>query len=274
MQAFLEACYEPDNWPLRSPPDIVANVGTIVKQVKIRVNSKDLKNVPTPQQASSSSTMAGGVDHFMGIGCKLMSMLMDQAKALDALKSQQVNNDQNGLQLARSSSHQSLESPESNPSTIDLLNRKVLPVESKEPLPLPAPSAEHETEGTPEEIAEDKANDQKSLEDYEMEAHDMLTKRQARAIDAVMKRPASKAASQKATHVPKKKKSSSKDDDMPSKKLSPEFKKGIYGCLRCRGNVKGCSTCWEPSFQGQRFSSRSEWSSFVQKKSLKAKKSK
>lgn len=246
MQAFLEACYEPDNWPLRSPPDIVANVGTIVKQVKIRVNSKDLKNVPTPQQASSSSTMAGGVDHFMGIGCKLMSMLMDQAKALDALKSQQVNNDQNGLQLARSSSHQSLESPESNPSTIDLLNRKVLPVESKEPLPLPAPSAEHETEGTPEEIAEDKANDQKSLEDYEMEAHDTLTKRQARAIDAVMKRPASKAASQKATHVPKKKKSSSKDDDMPSKKLSPEFKKGIYGRLRCRGNVKGCSPACRP----------------------------
>ena len=43
----------------------------------------------------------------------------------------------------------------------------------------------------------------------------------------------------------------------------------VFGCLRCRGNVKGCATCWNPSFAGQRFSSRQEWQDFQRKKTGK-----
>lgn len=46
---------------------------------------------------------------------------------------------------------------------------------------------------------------------------------------------------------------------------------GNYGCLRCRGNVNGCDTCWNPLFQGQRFSSRQEWKAFVKANKCKNK---
>ena len=32
--------------------------------------------------------------------------------------------------------------------------------------------------------------------------------------------------------------------------------KGPFGCIRCRGNVKGCEKCIQPDFAGFRFSSR------------------
>lgn len=35
--------------------------------------------------------------------------------------------------------------------------------------------------------------------------------------------------------------------------------KGPFGCLRCRGNVKGCDQCIQPSYAGLRFSSRASW---------------
>ena len=40
--------------------------------------------------------------------------------------------------------------------------------------------------------------------------------------------------------------------------------KGPFGCLRCRGNIKGCSQCLQPSYNGLRFSSRQQWCQWEQ----------
>ena len=53
------------------------------------------------------------------------------------------------------------------------------------------------------------------------------------------------------------------------KTVKTVVKDKVFGCLRCRGNVKGCATCWNPSFAGQRFSSRQEWQDFQRKKTGK-----
>ena len=43
----------------------------------------------------------------------------------------------------------------------------------------------------------------------------------------------------------------------------------VFGCLRCRGNIRGCAACRKPQFQGRRFSSRHEWNEFMESKNKK-----
>lgn len=38
--------------------------------------------------------------------------------------------------------------------------------------------------------------------------------------------------------------------------------KGPFGCIRCRGDTNGCSTCLQPTFGGTRFRSRGEWKAY------------
>ena len=106
-----------------------------------------------------------------------------------------------------------------------------------------------------------KSNDKTTVEQFEEKAFQVLTGKKAAAKakakaksnaktvkkEAVLKRP---AASGSTTTV---------------KAKGPKENK-IYGCPRCRGNVKGCSTCWNPNYTGIRFSSRAEWSEYHRSK--------
>ncbi|CAE7726962.1 unnamed protein product [Symbiodinium sp. CCMP2592] len=38
----------------------------------------------------------------------------------------------------------------------------------------------------------------------------------------------------------------------------------LYGCIRCRGNVKGCSSCWDPNFRGTRLHGRQAWREYIE----------
>lgn len=264
-QAFLDSCYSPDNLPLKSTPKIAANVASIARQVRVRINSKELRPVATPQQApASSSSMATGMDQVMGMSCQFMKMMVEQAKALDAMKSQFLANDKGGL--SKSSSGLSVGSADQSQEPTALLHGKVLPT-ALEPLPLLAPPAGEENKpddpGQPQGL--NKSNDKKSLEDYEMEAKEALSKRKAKEMDAVMKKPATKASSQGVTlnkNVTKKRKDYVDDKGH----VAPAFLKGIYGCIRCRGNINGCSVRQSEHFGGQRFSSRDEYNKWYQKK--------
>lgn len=40
----------------------------------------------------------------------------------------------------------------------------------------------------------------------------------------------------------------------------------VYGCTRCRGNIRGCDSCHSPLFSGVRFSSRKEWADYEKKR--------
>ena len=37
-----------------------------------------------------------------------------------------------------------------------------------------------------------------------------------------------------------------------------------YGCIRCRGNIKGCSSCWDPNFGGLRLHGRQAWREYIE----------
>jgi hypothetical protein len=180
LQAFLTACYNPGDLPLKSPPDIVSKVGAVASKVKVRTSSKELQQLqmPSVQQSAGSSAQqpAGssnmGMNDFMSMGCKLMGLIMEQAKALDALQGRMPKPDAMG----KSSSSTSLAS---HSSECSLLTPKALPATSEpahgDPplLALPAPPA-HETnheKGDAEKASHDNDQSQgKSLEEYEKEA--------------------------------------------------------------------------------------------------------
>ena len=261
LQAFLEACYHPENLPLRSPPDFVANVGTIVRQVKVRGSSKDLKGVATPQQqpCAASNTQFPPMDGMMGFGMgHWMDMMMEQAKTLDTLQKKLSNDDR----LTSRCCSQSLVADDRSQQYASLLSSKALPSEDTV-LPLPAPATIEEPEANQSTDLTNKEIPPKSLEDYEIEAKNQLAKRKANQLDTVLKRPASKKSTPKVAAKDKDNNQGKKDK---RKHVTPSFLKGIYGCVRCRGNVKGCDSCRSPYFAGQRFSSRDEYNKWYQKK--------
>ena len=263
LQAFLEACYHADNLPLRTPPDVVDNFGMVLQEMKVRKNSKDLRPVATPQAASCAAADATGLEQQMGF--KMMTIMLEQSKALDALKHEM---ELSKMTLPRASSSQSLSSADASPHTSSLVSPKALDTHP-DPLPLPAPpdpeaSGHGDLAGNP---AQKDALVKMTLEDYEKEAKQRLSSKKARELDeemTTMKRPASKKVGKaepkgkvtKHKGVLKEKKQHVKSSSL----------KGIYGCIRCRGNIRGCNTCRSPAFGGLRFSSRDEYNKWYQKK--------
>lgn len=99
-----------------------------------------------------------------------------------------------------------------------------------------------------------------SLKDFEEEAFQKLQERGS-------KKPGKDAKKQ-----PVKKDAVTKSKAQSSKPGSSKPKASkVYGCLRCRGNPKGCSTCWADSFAGQRFQGRDDYNRFVDKHKAKGK---
>ena len=259
----MEACYHADNLPLRTPPDVVDNFGMVLQEMKVRKNSKDLRPVATPQAASCAAADATGLEQQMGF--KMMTLMLEQSKALDALKHEM---ELSKMTLPRASSSQSLSSADASPHTSSLVSPKALDTHP-DPLPLPAPpgpeaSGHGDLAGNP---AQKDALVKMTLEDYEKEAKQRLSSKKARELDeemTTMKRPASKKVGKaepkgkvtKHKGVLKEKKQHVKSSSL----------KGIYGCIRCRGNIRGCNTCRSPAFGGLRFSSRDEYNKWYQKK--------
>lgn len=111
-----------------------------------------------------------------------------------------------------------------------------------------------------------------SLEEFELQAFGKLAAK-AKAKNTGMKRPAAAASAtvpnQKAAPKTKGKKATTVGSKNGWKPAS-----GVFGCLRCRGNINGCDTCWSPMFNGKRFSSRKEWATFMAQKAVQNKKKK
>lgn len=267
----MDACYHADNLPLRTPPDVVNNFGMILQEMKVRKNSKDLRPVATPQAASCSTAEANGLEQQ--IGFKMMTMMMDQAKALDSLKHEM---ELSKLILPRASSSHNLSSADVSPHSSSLVSPKALGT-LPDPLPLPGPTLPEDSGHA--DLLENPANKDSqykmSLEDYEKEAKKRLSNHKARELDEkmpAMKRPASKKAG-KAEPKSKvtKNKAFLKEKEHHAKSA---FLKGIFGCIRCRGNIKGCDTFKSPDFGGLRFSSKDEYNKWYQKKQQSDKKRK
>lgn len=90
-----------------------------------------------------------------------------------------------------------------------------------------------------------------NLNEFEKLAFEKLASK-AKAKNC-LKRPAAAKPSSSSVAAPK----PQAKPKVTCKKWKPAS--GVFGCIRCRGNVKGCEACWSPFFTGQRFSSRQEW---------------
>ena len=103
--------------------------------------------------------------------------------------------------------------------------------------------------------AEPHLADPAALEAFEEKAMEMIVaKKDTKSKShACLKRPAAAPSVQK--HKEKNQKTSKVEE--------------VFGCLRCRGNVRGCDTCRNPGFQGRRFRSRHEWNAFMETKNKK-----
>ena len=268
---FLEACYTKCDMPVRHLSDIASNVASIARQVKIRSTSKELKPAVV-QQPPAQSVMGNAVlEQVLGqqFGANFMNAMLEKAKALDAIKNMDIFS--TAFSKGRSSSSQSLASEDPGPvATAPLVSPKALPS-----MPLPVTEVPQAGQlaiaDLGENDSENKKNETKgkSLEEFEQEAMQSLTKRKAKElVDVAMKKPA--ACKQKAKAKAKAKTNAS-GQQVSIGNSSSAFKKGIYGCIRCRGNMAGCSTCHNPLFSGKRFSSRAEWTKWYQAKTKEGK---
>lgn len=124
-------------------------------------------------------------------------------------------------------------------------------------------------------------NDQKDLSTYEAEAFASLQKAKGLPKKASGKAKAKAKATSKATAKGKAKAKAkaivAKAHPAPKAK-GPVLKRpaaampkvanvypgpgGPFGCIRCRGDTNGCSTCLQSSFQGTRFTSRDQWKEY------------
>ena len=116
----------------------------------------------------------------------------------------------------------------------------------------------------------------RTLAEFEEQAFKRLSAK-AKSKCKGLKRPAAAAAKAKVSSQKASPKASSKKAVKSKNGWKPAC--GVFGCLRCRGNIAGCSTCWSPLFKGERFSSRQEWKDFMakhanQKKNKKCQKNK
>ena len=163
----------------------------VLQEMKVRKNSKDLRPVATPQAASCAAADATGLEQQMGF--KMSTLMLEQSKALDALKHEM---ELSKTTLPRASSSHSLSSADVSPHTSSFLSSKALDTHP-DPLPLPAPagpeaSGHGDLAGNP---AQKDALVKMTLEDYENEAKQRLSNKKAKELDeemTTMKRPASK----------------------------------------------------------------------------------
>ena len=123
------------------------------------------------------------------------------------------------------------------------------------------------------------------LDNYEKEAYTALLKSKAKAKAKATAKAKGKAvakpksqAKAKVTAAVKAKpvakvKAKAKAQAMVSRPSGQASSKGYYGvppeggpygCIRCRGNIKGCSQCLQPGYGGLRFSSRANWATWHQ----------
>ena len=144
-------------------------------------------------------------------------------------------------------------------------NGASLPLESQA-----AATQEVETPSVPE-ASQSQANqnqDKKDLQAFEEEAYTALAKHQSvskakpkgkaksKASTPVLKKPAAAKTTGAKTNVKKQGKAMS-GTKFGYYGIPP--KGGPFGCQRCRGVPKGCSSCQEPTFGGLRFKGRNQW---------------
>ena len=114
---------------------------------------------------------------------------------------------------------------------------------------VPAAQQEDAKQTEDQEVVKNKGGKAtKTLEQWNQHAFTSLLKKQE------MKKPAETKAAK-----PAKAKPTTKAKKPKAKAKATIKKAGPFGCLRCRGNLKGCETCRKPGFKGLKVNGREAW---------------
>lgn len=232
---FLSRAYGPSEGPSLKEVSLAA----FYPKIACRKTSKLLVNVDQPKAKQSEQVQ----DHLSA----RLALFLDQQEADRDVQQIQENHQRGGSQRVP------LQELNGRSQALPLTDKAVVPSAVAVPplgnaaLALPAPAVPP---------GPSNVNDQSTLEHFENEAY-KVAKQKKETKSAAMKKPAAsaKAGLKRATSA----------NSAPAKKAKP----AVLGCIRCRGNTRGCSTCKNPQFNGKRFAGRHEWVEWAQKNGKK-----
>ena len=262
---WILSVYGPDDAP--APKDMPGLAAQVQSHTPIRNTSSLLS---WNQAKPGSKRKSNDKDMLDGLVNALVKKAMDashnnsSSPALDfsSLKPKQPALPIHGNQVVANAGQSSSSSPDKAPAAgtnPEVLSEAMVAVGIEQ--------------GTPEQSSPEtaKCSDKtsKTLADFEQEAFEALQKSKQKGTKQ-MKKPAAAA--------PKAKSNAKSAGKAASKKIIPSAssKKMVYGCIRCRGNTAGCSSCQNPNFLGLRLPGRSAWlawhANHVKSKNSKSKK--
>ena len=162
--------------------------------------------------------------------------------------------------FASTSSHERIpEAPAG--SGQDKVPKKQLEASPPLPLALPAPAPQ---ESVPQDTIASPKNDQKSAQQLEDEAFAKLQKKEQEK--EVKKAVAKGKAAAKGKSTPKAAPNTKVLKRPAAKQPSAGSSSGLFGCMRCRGNVNGCSECKKDGCKGEICHGREAWKAALAKK--------
>ena len=239
----------------------------VAHHVPVRSTSALLKEKPVTAASSSSTSNAGSpqvssdqvVPFGHAAGAMQFAEWMMRSVSLFQQASQQGPQELPNFQLC---SHQNKpEEPKLASTPV------VLPLPAPAvPEAQPAPAASEAKTGKTVEATEEKtkpaagkgSEGNPSLDDWNKAAFDAL-KAKKKATEEETKKKNKKQPKKKAQPKGKAVQKQAKKNTAKSQ----QKKATTFGCIRCRGNPNGCSTCHNGSFTGKRFSSREEWAQWA-----------
>lgn len=260
FQDFLQKAYG-DDPPAKIPPEVAGAVLCVAGNKGVRTSHNTLTTAGSskaPSPCPDFTQFKGLMNMMEGIG----SMLL-KAKELDGFHMAQKQS------LAKTSSSESLthnDSQCSQATTTSTPLHLTMPQEPEKPEP---EKAESGGGGACKENDKQAEKPLKGLEEYEQGAFELLNGRAQNK--KCMRRPCASSevlSGKNAKTEGKKEKGQQTPKVEPPKKVQ---KQQGWGCLRCRGNINGCSTCSKESFGGIKFYSRAEWVRYSQKNLAKGK---
>ena len=252
--AWLAAAYGEEKPELKQ-----VAVAAFLNKIPLRQTSSLLKAQPVQASAGSSGNCNAGnivAQNFE----KVMSAFMHSLQSRTSCDETEVNLDllrppaKKPKAIMDMSSH--VPTPVRNDaSPSHALEDKKDPPTSQSVLPMATEAPAPQTSVRPP--ASTKTAPEACLEDFEDAAYGTLKERKdgGKKPNATMKRP---AARPKNSAKPKET-TTKRGAASPSAKHGYPGKGGPFGCVRCRGNMRGCASCVNPKFGGLRFRSRAEW---------------
>lgn len=266
---FLKKAYG-DLTPVEPCPEIASAVAAQLRNTPVRSTSNLLVDSSQSKKSQTSGDALQAIHSLIEAAksLDLQAGFQKQMQQAPTPVSQQLahKNSSNcigALPLARNDSSQSLGVP--------VTAQEPAKPETKQEQSLEQPALD-----TKLDAKDDSTHLKGDLETFEQQAFDkLLAKKETKgsgkgkkgSASGLMKRPAAsnKVLKKPAVCKPSAQEKSSKDSKGVQKALKAP-RPICYGCLRCRGNVHGCSSCQSDSFNGVRLNGRTAWNNFLRSK--------